>query len=126
MKRTYLIVIIVIVVLALGVGGYFLINNPYKTNTNPGSTSSQGTSSQATNMVSIQNFAFNPDSITVKAGTTVTWQNNDSATHTVVIGTLASPDLAPGDSYQHTFSTAGTYQYHCSIHPTMTGTVIVQ
>lgn len=80
------------------------------------------------NTVYIQNFAFNPTSLTVKAGTTVTWVNKDSTTHTVISdnGAFPSGDLNPGSNYTYTFNKTGTYPYHCSIHPSMTGTVTVQ
>lgn len=78
------------------------------------------------NEVVINNFAFNPGSLTVPAGTTMTWVNNDSVTHSIKSDTFSSPDLAPGDTYQHTFTTAGTYNYTCSIHPSMMGQIIVQ
>jgi plastocyanin len=80
------------------------------------------------NAVTIASFAFGPASLTVKVGTTVTWTNNDSVTHTVTAdaGAFASGPLAPGQSFQFTFRKAGTYTYHCSIHPTMTATIIVQ
>ena len=78
--------------------------------------------------VEIKNFSFNPASLTVKTGDTVTWTNNDTATHTVVAddNSFSSSDLAPGASFTHTFTKAGTVAYHCSIHPSMTATVVVQ
>lgn len=84
--------------------------------------------SDTTNAVSIASFAFSPPSLTVKVGATVTWTNNDTVTHTVVAddGSFKSGDLGQGASYQFTFKTAGTYTYKCSIHPSMTGTVVVQ
>ena len=80
------------------------------------------------NSISIANFAFAPNSLTVKVGTKVTWTNNDSVAHTVTEnnGAFNSGDLAPGSSYSFTFSKAGTYSYHCSIHPSMTATITVQ
>ncbi|HVY36123.1 MAG TPA: cupredoxin family copper-binding protein [Candidatus Paceibacterota bacterium] len=78
--------------------------------------------------VSIQNFAFSPTPLTVKAGTKVTWQNSDQAGHSIVsdTGAFQSATLATGDTYSFTFDTAGTYIYHCGIHPMMKGTIIVQ
>lgn len=76
--------------------------------------------------VTIQNFAFNPRSITVKVGDTVTWTNKDSTTHTVTGTGFVSGELAPGETYSHRFNAAGTYQYICSIHATMEGIVVVQ
>jgi plastocyanin len=86
------------------------------------------------NQVWQQNIAFNPSSMTVTHGTTVTWMNKDGITHTVTSGTPGHPDgrfgsgnMAPGASFQFTFATAGTYPYYCSIHgAAMTGTIIVQ
>jgi len=79
--------------------------------------------------VSIANFAFHPNTITVVIGVnnTVTWTNNDATTHTVTSDNSLFPGetLAPGATYTYTFDQVGTYAYHCSIHPTMTGTVHV-
>ena len=80
-----------------------------------------------TDLVQITNFAFAPAVITVVAGATVTWTNEDSTQHDVFappVG-LKSPVLNQNDSYTHTFSRPGTYPYICSIHPFMQGTVVV-
>ena len=80
--------------------------------------------------VSIVDFAFTPKTITVPVGTTVRWTNNGNAPHTVT--STSSPrafdsgTLNPGDTFQHTFTTAGQFPYRCAIHPSMTGTVIVE
>jgi plastocyanin len=77
--------------------------------------------------VSIVNFAFNPKSVTVKAGQTVAFTNNDSVTHTSTSSAWDSGDIQPGSSYTLTApSQPGSYTYHCSIHPSMTGTLVVQ
>ncbi len=76
--------------------------------------------------VTMQNFAFNPDSITISSGDTVKWTNMDSAGHDVVGTDFSSSNLKKGDSYEHKFTKAGTYNYICSIHPSMKGTVIVK
>ena len=77
--------------------------------------------------VSIKNFAFNPPNATVSAGTTVTWVNNDQVPHTATAndGAFDSGTLQPGQSYSFKFDKAGTYAYHCNIHPYMTATVTV-
>jgi plastocyanin len=77
--------------------------------------------------VSIANFSFQPATITVPVGTTVTWTNNDSTGHTVVAddGSFKSATLAPGATFSHTFATTGTFAYLCSLHTSMTGTVVV-
>jgi plastocyanin len=78
--------------------------------------------------VSIANFSFQPATITVAVGTTVTWTNNDSTGHTVTAddGSFKSGTLAPGATFSQTFAAAGTFAYHCSIHSSMKAAVIVQ
>ena len=80
------------------------------------------------NAVSLANFTFSPATLPVKAGTTVTWTNNDSTTHTVTSdsGVFNSGNLAPGATFSYTFNSTGTFTYHCSIHTYMKGTIIVQ
>jgi plastocyanin len=91
-----------------------------------GSSSGGGTSAGAT-AVSIANFAFSPASVTIKKGDSVTWTNNDSATHTVTgDGGISSGDIAQGKTYTKKFDTVGSFAYRCAIHPSMTGTVVVQ
>ncbi len=80
----------------------------------------------ATTAVDIANFAFSPTVITVRAGDTVTWMNNDQEAHTVAIsGVALSKPLQNADTYTHTFGQPGTYSYICTIHPYMHGMVIV-
>jgi len=83
----------------------------------------------------IKNFAFNPSELTIKAGTTVTWVNQDSAPHMVAsdphpahtdLPGLVSGTLAQGQTYSFTFDKPGTFGYHCHIHPSMTGRIIVE
>ena len=79
--------------------------------------------------VSIDNFTFGPQSLTVKAGTTVTWTNKDDIPHGIASannGFAKSKALDTDDSYSFTFTTPGTYQYFCYIHPHMTGTIVVE
>jgi plastocyanin len=72
--------------------------------------------------------AFAPDALTVDAGTTVTWTNTDSVAHTSTsdVSGWDSGIVAPGGQFSRSFQTAGTYQYHCAIHPGMVGTVVVR
>jgi plastocyanin len=81
----------------------------------------------ATSTVAITNFAFSPATVTVKAGTTVTWTNKDEEAHTVTAQdkSFASPALDAGQTYTHTFTKPGTYAYLCTIHPFMTAVVVV-
>ena len=78
--------------------------------------------------VSIKNFAFGPASLTVPAGSTVTWTNDDSAAHTATAddGSFDSSSIAPGATFSQTFDTAGSFAYHCSIHTNMKATIEVQ
>src|ERR1700676_371884 len=78
--------------------------------------------------VKIDNFTFTPKSVTVKAGTTVTWTNQDDIPHTVASATkaLRSKALDTDDKFSFTFTTAGVYEYFCSLHPHMTGTIVVE
>jgi plastocyanin len=80
--------------------------------------------------VKIDNFSFGPATLTVPVGTTVTWINRDDIPHTVVSTddskTLKSKVLDTDEKFSFTFSRAGIYPYFCSVHPKMTGKVIVQ
>jgi amicyanin len=78
--------------------------------------------------VTIDNFTFSPQTLTIKAGTKVTWTNRDDIPHTVASTTKAfkSPALDTDDTYSFTFTTAGSFEYFCSLHPHMTGTVVVE
>jgi plastocyanin len=78
--------------------------------------------------VNIDNFSFGPERITVPAGTTVTWTNRDDIPHTVVSDDklFKSRVLDTDEKFSYTFSRPGTYAYFCSVHPKMTGKVVVQ
>jgi amicyanin len=87
----------------------------------------QTTSSVSDNTIRIKNLAFDPTGITVKMGSTVRWVNQDSVPHRIVFTDGAdSTVLAPSQSWSRKFDQAGTYDYSCTIHPTMQGTVIVE
>jgi Icc protein len=81
-----------------------------------------------TTEVKIDNFSFGPGTLTVSVGSTVTWTNRDDIPHTVVStdGVFKSKVLDTDEKFSYTFSKTGTYPYFCSIHPKMTGKVIVQ
>ena len=78
--------------------------------------------------VDIDQFTFLPQRITVKAGTTVTWINEDDVPHTIVSSSkvFKSKALDTADKFSFTFTTPGTYDYFCSVHPHMTGAVVVE
>ena len=121
------IIVVIVILVILGVGYYFLYgkNGIYSNmqNTNP---STDSTTPVVQNTVEAKNLAFTPSIIKVNVGDTVTFTNNDTTTHTVTSSTFDSGELAEGQSFKRTFDTAGTYDYHCSLHPFMTGQVIVQ
>jgi len=78
--------------------------------------------------VAIDNFTFAPQRLTVKAGSTVTWSNRDDIPHTVASATkqFKSKTLDTDDTFSFTFTTPGAYEYFCSLHPHMTGTIVVE
>jgi len=78
--------------------------------------------------VTIDNFSFGPQTLTVPVGATVTWTNHDDIPHTVVStdGVFKSKVRDTDETFSYTFTKAGTYPYFCSIHPKMTGRVMVQ
>lgn len=131
------VITVIAIILLLVVGGGVIFMNMNHGSPTSGPTSNMdmksGTSAsstpEATNSVSIANFAFSPAAITVKKGVTVTWTNNDSTTHTVTeMDNLEGPNsgnVAPGKTYTFTYNTTGTFKYRCSIHPSMTGAVTV-
>lgn len=82
----------------------------------------------AANEVSIQGMAFNPLTLTVTKNTTVKWTNNDALSHTVTsdTGAFNSGTLSPTGTFSFQFTSTGTFSYHCSFHPDMTATIIVQ
>jgi plastocyanin len=80
------------------------------------------------NTIVLKNFHFAPTSLTVAAGTTVTWENLDDEPHTVVSddGHFRSAGLGQNDAFTFKFDTPGTYKFLCSIHPHMMGTIVVK
>lgn len=142
MNRKWIAAIVIVIIIAgagiaIAVGGN---NNNDQNNggsnqnssatTPPATPTPPASSSQSTasNKVSISNFAFSPADITVKKDTTVTWTNNDSTPHQPTADSGSGPasqPLASGQTYSFTYSTVGTFAYHCAIHPEMHGTVTV-
>ena len=95
------------------------------------SGSGYGTSNNtpvSSNAVSMVNMSFSPANLSITAGTTVTWTNNDAMTHTVTSdgGIFDSGNITSGKTYSQVFTKAGSYPYHCTIHAGMTGTITVK
>jgi plastocyanin len=115
MKKNALKFKVIVITLLLSV---FSITNSCKKST---------TDVPGVNEVFIQGMAFTPSTITVAAGTTITWTNKDGVPHTVTSnsGLFDSNSIGQNGTYSHLFSTAGSFPYHCTIHPAMTATVNV-
>jgi plastocyanin len=94
---------------------------------NDGASATASSAAGGAAAVTISDFAFHAPELTIPAGTTVTWTNDDGVRHSVdaTDGTFGSERLARGDSVQFTFETDGTFAYVCNIHPDMNGTIIV-
>jgi plastocyanin len=130
-------IIAIIVAAVIIVGGTVALthkSNPPQSNSSSSSQNSSSSSqdqNSSTGSITIKNMMFTPSQITVAKGGTVTWTNNDNTTHTVVddlsnVGGPKSGDIAPGTTYSFTFTKTGSFQYHCSIHPSMRGTIVVK
>ena len=91
-------------------------------------TTMTAAAAESTDKVDVADFAFDPQTISVKAGTEVTWTNSDDATHTATAddGSFDTGDLDKGDSKSVTFDKAGSFTYYCRFHPFMKATVEVQ
>jgi len=90
-------------------------------------TAADSPAPQGGTAISMSDFKFNPATLTVPVGTTITWTNQDEEPHTVAAkdGSFHSPGMDTHGSYSYTFTAPGSYDYICSIHPFMTGTVVV-
>jgi plastocyanin len=133
MRRWSVLAVVALALVAAGCGGSSKKSSSAPASTpapTPApSTSGGGTAAQ----VSMKNIAFNPKSITVAKGTTVTWTNDDSVNHDVTKTggpgpnfSSGSGNLGSGSTYKVTFNSPGTITYRCTIHPGMTGTVVVK
>jgi len=93
-----------------------------------GGTTGEQTQQKSYNVV-LQNFNFNPQTLTINVGDKVIWRNGDTAQHTVTSDTgseLDSPLMQIGSTYEHTFNQKGEFDYHCTPHPSMKGKIIVE
>ncbi len=140
------IIIIIAILVVIVIGVYLFTSNNKSSNVIPVDNSQTSTTTTTTSttttsttpapadkspltvLVDIKNFSFNPKVMTIKTGTTVTWVNDDSVAHTVTAGNIFdSGAISPGKSFSFTFTNmVASINYHCSIHPMMTGQIIVQ
>jgi plastocyanin len=127
-----LLLLLFMIALSVGCGsGYSSTPSPSAPSPTPSPTpsGSQATTiTIPTNARTLGTAAFVPNPTTVSQGTVVTWSNTDSTTHDMVSdnGVWDSGRVAPNDSFKFTFTAKGTYPYHCTLHPGMTGTIVVQ
>jgi plastocyanin len=113
-------------VLLLGCGSYSA--SPTTSRAPTATTSTASTSALADQAVTIANFAFSPQTLTIPKGTTAIWTNNDGTIHTVTSDNNVwdSGNLDPGKTFSYIFNQTGTFSYHCKIHSSMIAKVIVQ
>jgi len=127
MKKTLIIAFVATLVL---VGGWYAYSRYGAGNSSPSQNPSDNTIppevAEKNLNIFIRNFAFVPNMNAVVVGTKVTWTNEDNVVHTVTGDSWDSGQIAPGATFSRTFDIAGTFNYHCTIHPTMIGKVIVQ
>jgi plastocyanin len=92
-----------------------------------GAPSTAASAAAGASAVAIKDFAFNPATIQAKIGQSITWTNQDSTAHTVTLDdkSVDSGNIAASATFSHSFTQAGSFTYHCAIHPTMKGTVTV-
>lgn len=112
------ILLIIAVLVVVSFGAYFIFRP--KESVAPTSNISQP------NTVTIKDFSFSPEILTITAGTQVTWKNEDSATHSIKSETFNSTILNQGDTFVFTFSEKGEFNYSCGLHPDMKGKIVVQ
>jgi amicyanin len=126
MKNKYILLIAILAVGALTV----FANFSDRDGTTHTEVSEKQNEAVGTNNVTIESYKYSPEKITVKKGTTVTWENLDLAPHTVTVeeGEGPGPDselFGKGEKYSYTFNEAGTFPYYCKPHPYMKGEVVV-
>ena len=120
-------IIIAFAVLAVaGIGTYYIV---FRKSSGGNPVNNPPENSAASNItVNIKNFSFNPFALNINQGDTVVWTNQDSVPHQLVSvsSAFSSGFLSNGQSFSFTFSQSGTYSYHCAIHPSMKGEIVVK
>jgi plastocyanin len=128
LKSVHWVMLLIILIISIAAAGCTGYQQPHVSTTTPQTPVPGG------NTVTIKNFAFSPQTMTVSQGSTVTWVNQDSVEHQIINDTsgsnaegaiFKSTSLPNGASYSFKFDIPGTYPYHCSIHPSMKGTITV-
>ena len=129
MKRLIVIGGLAVALLAAGCGS----SGGDSTSSSASSTPAPASGGGASTVVHMKGIQFNPKTLTVNSGTTVEWVNDDSVNHDVTKDTGPGPqfssgsgNLGSGDTYKVTFKDAGTVKYECTVHPGMTGTIVVK
>ena len=145
MSKKIIFFIIIVLVIIAGIYFFFPRTASYNLPTSPATTSGNQVStntpaspavtaapslknpvSPQTYAVSIINFSFNPGTLNINKGDTVVWTDNDSVPHQVAGANFTGPVMSHGSTYTQTFNESGTVDYHCNIHPSMKGTIIVK
>jgi plastocyanin len=126
--KTFLTLFLLLVLIAGGTLAFASCSSNSSTITTRQSNNQDRSPSGSATDISIENFSFNPATLTVTIGAIVKWTNKDSATHTVVsdTGIFSSQDIFKGGNFSYTFSVKGTFAYHCGPHPSMKATITVQ
>jgi len=122
-----------IVAIALIAAAFYFFNSPAQAPVPAAQEQAQTTPTSATTdqtgttvAISISNFSFDPSVLNFKKGDTVTWTNNDAVPHQIASASFTGPVINKGQTYSFTFDSMGTFDYHCAIHPSMKGTIIVK
>ncbi len=131
MVAVALVVIIIIIGVVAAGGKKTITPATSQSANNSASSTSQPSSSTAAAKVTIKDYMFEPMSLKIKVGDTVTWTNMDSVHHNVVADSPSTsspngPLIGQGESYSFKFTKAGTYSFHCQPHPYMHGTIVVE
>ncbi len=126
--KKYLVILILLAVLIYGCAQQTTPQKQTQTKDNANQPDFTPPSESYSVAVEIKDFAFNPATITVQKGTTVTWIQKDSTRHTATSdeGIFDSGLLSLDQSWSYTFNEAGTFKYHCTPHPNMKGTIVVE
>lgn len=123
MRKGLAIGIIAVLIIAIAVG-FYMFRGPIALEKS--GDSGQGTVAGEGSIVSIKNTKFNPATVNIEAGEKVTWNNEDSIMHSVTIDNgLFNEEIEAEESFTYIFNETGTYDYHCDIHPSMKGRIVV-